>query len=108
MGRDWRMPTTDEWDELVSNCNGEWVINYDRTGVDGYIFRSKRYSDRFIFLPAAYLRSSSVTSGVGKKCNYWASNLVDDNAIVILLDSQNIVARSSARSCGLSVRAVKR
>lgn len=108
MGSDWRMPTTDEWDELVSNCNGEWVINYDRTGVDGYIFRSKRYSDRFIFLPAAYLRSSSVTSGVGKKCNYWASNLVDDNAIVILLDSQNIVARSSARSCGLSVRAVKR
>ncbi len=108
MGSDWRMPTTDEWDELINNCNGEWVGNYDGTGVEGYIFRSKRYSDRFIFLPAAYLRSTSVKSGVGRRCNYWASNLVDDKAVFVWFDSQSQKIRTAGRNCGLSVRAVKR
>lgn len=108
MGSDWRMPTTDDWEELVNNSNSEWVSNYDGTGVEGYIFRSKRYSDRFIFLPAAYLRSSSVTSGVGRRGNYWASNLVDGNAVFLMFDTQNLKERTSGRNSGLSVRAVKR
>lgn len=108
MGSNWRMPTTDEWNELVNNCNGEWVSNYNGTGVDGYIFHSKRYSDRFIFLPAAYHRALSITSGVGRRGSYWASNLVEGKGTFLMFDTQDPRTRTAALHCGLSVRAVRR
>ena len=33
MGGEWRMPTKDEWRELIDNCNAVWTKNYNRTGV---------------------------------------------------------------------------
>ncbi|MBQ4035895.1 MAG: hypothetical protein II623_10615, partial [Paludibacteraceae bacterium] len=61
-GDDWRLPTKEEFQELIDNCyidrvsgvfNEDGVIDYS-VGVAGYLFTSKvpGYEGRSIFLPA--------------------------------------------------------
>lgn len=58
-GEGWRMPTTDEISELVSdaNCSWEWTteINSHGTEINGYLVTSKKegYTENSIFLPAS-------------------------------------------------------
>ena len=76
-----RMPTHDDFDELLnsSNCDRSWVTNYNSTGVNGYLFTSKRggYTGRSIFLPAA---GFSVDTNLYPfdSGNYWSSSLYVD------------------------------
>ena len=50
MGGDWRMPTYDECQELIDNCNIVWTNNYNRTGFAGRVFTSK-VNGNSLFLP---------------------------------------------------------
>ena len=52
LGGEWRMPTKDEWQELIDNCDDAWTENYNGTGVSGYIFTSK-VNGNSVFFPAA-------------------------------------------------------
>ena len=54
-GNRYRVPSLEEWQELVDNCSWTWYSNYRGTGVQGYKVTSKvpGYTDKFIFLPAA-------------------------------------------------------
>ncbi|MBO5849722.1 MAG: hypothetical protein J6Q47_00385, partial [Paludibacteraceae bacterium] len=40
MGGSWRMPTLEEWTELIDNCTWEITDSYKGTGVEGRILKS--------------------------------------------------------------------
>lgn len=69
-----RMPTYDELEELT-NTNNTTQEFTNISGVYGYKFTSKRYSSRYIFIPAAGLRSGFSFSGQGNDCHIWSSSL---------------------------------
>ena len=75
-GSAWRMPTLDEWKELVNNTDHEWAtIN----GVNGQKFMKKTDRSVFIFLPAAGFRGGLGLNDQGSSGHYWSSELVEDN-----------------------------
>lgn len=69
-----RMPTYDELEELT-NPNNTTQEFTNISGVYGYKFTSKRYSSRYIFIPAAGFRSGFSFSGQGNDCHIWSSSL---------------------------------
>lgn len=77
LGSSWRIPTEAEWSELLSDCSWTWTSNYKRTGVSGYIVKSKKsgYTDNSIFLPAAGCRSETNLADAGSYGYYWSSSL---------------------------------
>ncbi len=69
-GGSWRMPTTEEQQELLNNCTWTWtskngVIGYNVVGPNGYS----------IFLPAAGYRLDSYLILAGSLGCYWSSSL---------------------------------
>ena len=77
LGGKWRIPTVEEWEELLSNCTSTWVTNYNGTGVSGRLVKSKKnYS--VLFLPTAGLLYNSTYYEVGRSGLYWSSSLNTD------------------------------
>lgn len=73
MGGNWRMPTKEEYQELIDNCNVTWTNDYNETGVAGRIFTSK-VNGNSIFFPAAGFCSYSSVYGVGSGGNCWSAS----------------------------------
>ena len=74
MGGDWRMPTKDEFQELLDNTDKLWTtIN----GVNGYKFTSIKegYQNNSIFIPAAGYCYEGSVKGVGYGGDVWSSSL---------------------------------
>lgn len=75
-GGTWRMPTKDEFDELIDNCTWTWMaqdeIGYLVTGTNG----------NSIFLPAAGQRYGSSLYDAGESGFYWSSNSYNSNPYV--------------------------
>ena len=70
-GGEWRMPTRDEIDALVSNCTATWITT---NGVRGQLVTGKgTYANRSIFLPAAGYGAPSNIQNSGFLCHYWSS-----------------------------------
>ena len=69
-GGDWRMPTTDEQDELRNKCDWEWTT---QNGVKGY--RITGPNGNSIFLPAAGFRAGTGINERGSYGHYWSSSL---------------------------------
>lgn len=69
-GDGWRMPTIDEWKELIDNCTSTWTT---RNGVTGDLLTGPNGNS--IFLPAAGYRRNSNSYRVGTTCDYWSSSL---------------------------------
>lgn len=68
-GEDWRMPTAEEFQELVDNCSWKWyTVGYLVTGSNG----------NSIFLPAAGNHYSSAVDNYGEDGTYWSSELSSD------------------------------
>ena len=53
MGGEWRMPTKDEFQELLDNTTNEWVIDFNGSGVNGMKFISKADATKYIFIHAS-------------------------------------------------------
>lgn len=73
-GGSWRMPTKDEFTELLNNCTWLWTtIN----GVNGYLVTSMKsgFWGESIFLPAAGDRADTSLRYVGSYGLYWSSSL---------------------------------
>lgn len=69
-GGEWRMPTRDEVQELVENCNWTWTSK----GVfEGYLVTSYT-TGQSIFLPAAGYRDGASLIGAGTNFCYWTSS----------------------------------
>ena len=71
LGGKWRIPTADEWQELIDLCKWEWdTIN----GVDG--LRVTSSNGNSIFLPAAGHKYDGMRYySEGSYCDYWSSSL---------------------------------
>ena len=104
-GSPWRMPTSSEIEELISNCTWAWTTY---NGVNGYDVIGTNGNS--IFLPAAGYRSSSSLYNAGSLGNYWGSTPYSSgpNGAYYLLFSSSSVDRnfSGYRYLGRSVRPV--
>lgn len=72
-GGSWRLPTTEEQEDLLANCKWEWTT---QNGVKGYKVTSKKkgYTKNSIFLPAAGYRNDSSLLYVGSNGFCWSSS----------------------------------
>ena len=112
-GGNWRIPTSDEFNELINNCTRLWTEQY---GVNGYLMTSniEGYTDRSIFLPAAGCRFDQQLENLNVCCYYWTSSLYLDTppyyAHSITLrrngSSGSGIRTTNSRSSGFSVRPV--
>lgn len=108
LGGKWRMPTLEEFEELIDNCSWTWTsVN----GINGYKVQSKKsgYTDKWIFLPAAGRWGGTSLYGVGNRGYYRSSSLDTDdpfNAWYLYFYSGSVDARSLNRHYGQSVRPV--
>ena len=110
MGSDWRMPTKDEFQELLDNTDKLWTtIN----GVSGYKFTSIKegYQNNSIFIPAAgYCYNGSVYS-VGNYGDVWSSSLntsSPNHAWSLGFNSRYWNMNNGSRCNGRSVRGVRK
>lgn len=84
-GSDWRMPTIKEQQELLECCDWEWVEDFKGSGVNGRLGTSK-INGATIFLPAAGLRDSNVSSA-SNAGYYWSSSIDEcDEDVAYSLD----------------------
>ena len=94
MGGGWRMPTTDDMQELLYNTTNEWTqVN----GVNGYKFTSKADTSKYIFIPAAGNRSRRKITLLGSAVIVWSSSLnttTPQNAFSMNLGSDYADAKS--------------
>ena len=74
-GGTWRMPTWDEIEELIDNCDYEWTT---LNGVEGGRFTSKK-NGKSIFLPAAGWRYGTSLDYAGSLGDYWSSTPDESN-----------------------------
>ena len=108
MGGDWRMPTKDEFQELLDNTDKLWTtIN----GVSGYKFTSIKegYQNNSIFIPAAGNCSDGSVNYVGGIGYIWSSSLstsYPDNAWYLYFLSDGCRMYNYYRYYGKSVRGV--
>ena len=106
LGYNWRMPTDEEWTELMTKCTLTWTDNYNGTGVLGRMATGP--NGKSIFLPAAGLRDDYYTN-FKEEGLYWSSSLYTDDprdAWYFNTSSANSNIRSRWRQYGLSVRPV--
>jgi len=131
-GGNWRMPTSEEQNELLNYCYWEWTESYNNSGVTGYIvYKTKDDSDRgkqnnlssysetptasysladtHIFLPAAGVRHSYYIYYDGIETSLFSSTLSESGknfAEEIYLINDNVQTNISDRKLGLPIRPV--
>ena len=109
LGGKWCIPSGEQAQELVDNCDWEWVSNYNQSGINGRLGTSKINGAK-IFLPAAgYMENSNVFLD-GKNGGYWTSSpniMASNRAWSLAFDSSVInVFDHGLRYFGYSIRPV--
>lgn len=107
MGGGWRMPTTNDMQELLDYTNHKWTqVN----GVNGMKFTSRTDTSKYIFIPAAGNRARSQMTVVGRVVLVWSSSLNTSKpkyAFCMNISSDNVDMKSyDDRWLGRSVRGV--
>lgn len=103
-GGNWRMPTKEEWEELMSECTWIWTT---WNGVSGRLVTGANGNS--IFLPASGNRSDSYLDYAGYSGFYWSSSLCSDSpncAWYMYIDEYDIFEEYNNRMVGFSVRPV--
>ena len=114
-GCEWRMPTKEEMDALLTNC----TVTYNQSQ-RGYTFTSKENTSLSIFMPTAGYKNGSTAFNVGKYARYLTSTSIaspttKDRDCYILYwytnssyqeDHKPEANTQSLRYWGMSVRAV--
>ena len=108
-GSNWRMPSREQFQELIDNCNWEWTTF---KGVYGQKATSKKNGNR-IFFPAGGWRTSEgwMRGGANGKC--WSRSLSTDDPnfayyLNFFSDSNDVVWYFIYRRFGYNVRPVRR
>ena len=106
MGRNWRMPTIEEHQELIDECTWTWTT---LNGVNGYNIEGPNGNS--IFLPAAGYRNGSDLDCAGLYGDYWSSSLHTGNSYAsqpydLCFSSGYVSWYVSGRYYGKSVRGV--
>lgn len=110
IGGDCRMPTRNEYMELMNACNKTWVENYNGTGINGCLFTLKSDSTKTLFFPSAGFLYGTEWRNVGSGSYYWMSSLYNNypyQGTTLLSYNDYCNSNSSIRFYGQSVRAVK-
>jgi len=106
---DWRMPTTEEWQELYDNTTSTWI---KQNGVYGRLFTSTvaGYSGVSLFLPASGSITGASLYGNDINGSYWSGSLntsIPDCAYYVFFDSDDVKPHCHTfRDVGFSVRPV--
>ena len=108
-GGKWRMPSREEFDELIQNCTWTWTT---QKGVNGFLVTSNKpgYTDRSIFLPAAGLRSLSELRLSGNIGFYWTTtpseHIAESACFLYITPGFKSLYESAARNQAHTVRPV--
>lgn len=107
MGGNWRMPTKDEFKELIKNCKKDLTYDYNGTGIKGRIFTSN-VNGKSVFFPAAGYCQNTSMSGVGSYGYYWSASRYSSFYAWSLSDSAGSMSLNydEFRYYGYSVRGV--
>ncbi len=108
-GSNWRMPTSEELQALIDNCDVEWTDNYNSTGKAGNVYKGQgEYSGNSVFFPAAgNYHTSGILINTGIVGYYWSSTPDgSDSAYDLIFISGNQAVGSFDCGYGYSVRAV--
>lgn len=105
-GGSWRMPSSDEINELKNKCTYKWTT---QNGVYGLLVTGP--NGRNIFLPAAGYHFLTFYNFGGDSCYYWSSSLYpgdESSAYARIIDSNGwyLWSESRLRYIGCSVRPV--
>ncbi len=102
-GADWRMPSINQLELLISNCSSEWITI---CGINGRKFTAPNGGT--IFIPASGYRWKNDAVEVGENGIYWSSTEypVIDSAKYLSIDSDDVCSWNYYRSYGRSVRPV--
>ena len=106
-GGSWRMPTEEEFDELLSKCTWTWMTY---KGINGYKVTGPNGNS--IFLPAAGGREGTSLYGQGSYGRYWSGMLssphgYSNDALDLVFGSDYHGFNIYDRYCGFTVRPVK-
>lgn len=105
-GEYWRIPTDEEWGELIAQCTWKAL---KQNGIYGIKFTGPNGNS--IFLPTAGSRTGTNLSNAGTIGYYWSSSLTTDKerpygALSSRIGSDVVYRGSASRCDGLSVRPV--
>ena len=109
-GIDWRMPTREEWTELVEKCEWEWITYKGTKGQ-----KVTGPNGNSIFFPAAGHRTDDLFVGQGTGGEYWSGTLYEGSSLAIWYNGMAYLGAFSdagsymiyyTRDVGRSVRAV--
>lgn len=104
LGGNWRMPTNEEWTELITNCTWEWT---SEIGING--IKVTGLNGKSIFLPAAGIWNNLELRWAGSRGFYWSADLAQDYTYQALradFTLSSFVRYFSYRNSGLSIRPV--
>ena len=105
LGNGARMPTADEWRELIANTTSKWT---QENGVNGRKLTAS--NGKSLFLPAAGSRDGSELDYAGEYGLYWSSSLYADDpygAWYFSFSAGGQYMSGSYRGYGFPVRAVR-
>ena len=71
---DWRIPTADEWQELIDLCT--WTPVTDLEGATGTVFRVTGPNGNSIIIPLGGINTANVNEARGLEGHYWTSMLL--------------------------------
>lgn len=102
-GGNWRMPTKEEFQELIDKCTWTW------TSQDGHYGYIVSYNGNSIFLPAAGSNYGSSSSSINEGGYYWLSEIGEEDyfALNCYITSYTHSIYDNRREYGLCVRPVK-
>lgn len=103
-GGTWRMPTKEEFDELLNKCTWTWTTQGGKKGC-----KVTGPNGNSIFLPAAGFRGGTSLYRAGAVGPYWSSMLYESSTLdsyYLYFCNDGCLSSKSDRSYGLSVRPV--
>lgn len=107
-GSTWQLPTKEQWEALLSNCNWTWQSAYNFGGktMPGYLVKDKSNASKYIFLPAAGYDDGDQDT----ECYYWSSSVKGMYPYHLYLQSTGgrptMTVRTGQSYKGMSVRPV--
>ena len=106
IGENWRMPTKDEFNSLLSATTNKWTtVN----SVNGRLFTDIDDNSKTLFFPAVGLCYSGGVDNVGSYGNYWSSSLDTSNVVggwLLCFGSGDCFIITYCRNLGFPVRGV--
>ena len=103
IGKGWRMPTANEFNELINECSWEW-ISFEE--VYGYKVISKKNKNSIFFPAAGFISGSQSSAKVGR---YWSSSKYKETTSLAFIFSDLDYSMCAVfPTPGYSVRPVKK